>query len=131
MPPPGVELHGSETILVVEDQVEVRRFACNVLRTFGYRVLDAADGPEAIRVVHTVGEPIHLLLSDVVMPGMGGRELAVQLRALDPKLRVLFMSGYADDGMQRGALEPGIAYVSKPFLPNDLATKVRQVLEAS
>ncbi len=131
VPPPGVELHGSETILVVEDQVEVRRFACNVLRTFGYRVLDAADGPEAIRVVHTVGEPIHLLLSDVVMPGMGGRELAVQLRALDPKLRVLFMSGYADDGMQRGALEPGIAYVSKPFLPNDLATKVRQVLEAS
>jgi len=131
VPPPGVELHGSETILVVEDQVEVRRFACNVLRTFGYRVLDAADGPEAIRVVHTVGEPIHLLLSDVVMPGMGGRELAVQLRALNPKLRVLFMSGYADDGMQRGVLEPGIAYVSKPFLPNDLAAKVRQVLEAS
>lgn len=131
VPPPCVELHGSETILVVEDQVEVRRFACNVLRTFGYRVLDAADGAEAIRVVQTVGEPIHLLLSDVVMPGMGGRELAVQFRALNPKLRVLFMSGYADDGMRRGVLEPGIAYVSKPFLPNDLAAKVRQVLDAS
>jgi len=122
--------HGSETILVVEDQPDVRDFACGVLRTLGYRVLDAADGAEAIRLSETTGEPIHLLLSDVIMPGMTGREVAERLQSRDRQMRVLYMSGYTDDVVvDRGVLQAGVSYVAKPFSPDELAEKVRNALD--
>jgi two-component system, cell cycle sensor histidine kinase and response regulator CckA len=129
-PKPATGPHGSETILVVEDQPDVRDFACGVLRALGYRVLDAADGAEAIRVAQAATEPIHLLLSDVIMPGMTGREVAERLQLHDPRMRVLYMSGYTDDVVvDRGVLQAGVSYVAKPFSPDELADKVRQALD--
>jgi two-component system cell cycle sensor histidine kinase/response regulator CckA len=129
---PAGGLQGSETVLVVEDQADVRDFACCVLRTLGYRVLDAADGAEAIRVAQTAQEPIHLLLSDVIMPGMTGREAAAQVQLLHPRIRVLFMSGYTDDMVgRRSVMLQGLAHVAKPFSPDELGAKVRAVLDGA
>jgi two-component system, cell cycle sensor histidine kinase and response regulator CckA len=123
---------GSETVLVAEDEPSVRQLAARVLRACGYTVLEAADGEEALRVARAhAPEPIHLLLSDVVMPQLGGIELATQLRGLYPAQRVLFMSGYADlrsAPPDEGALE--VPLLQKPFTPMGLATAVREVLDA-
>ena len=128
-PPEDVPLYGSETILVVEDQPEVRRLAVAVLQSYGYRVLEAPHGGEALLTVESYAGPIHLMLTDVVMPRMTGKVLAERVQPLRPDMRVLYMSGYAADVMTRqGVFEPGMAYIDKPFTPEGLARKVREVL---
>ncbi len=117
---------GTETILVVEDKADVRKVAADVLRSCGYRVLEARDGQEALRVSEQHGEPIHLLLTDVVMPYMNGRELAQALGARRPETRVLYMSGYADDA----TLEHMSAFLAKPFTAESLARRARMALDA-
>jgi two-component system, cell cycle sensor histidine kinase and response regulator CckA len=124
-------LRGTETILLVEDEDPVRSVTRQLLERNGYTVLEAADGPSALALIDGNGAQslIDLLLTDVVMPGMSGRELADQLKARRPDLRVLFMSGYTDDTVVRhGMLEAGIAYLEKPFRPDLLLRKVRDVL---
>lgn len=120
---------GVETILVVEDQQAVRSFIKAALKQYGYHVIEASGGEEAIAVVKQHSGPIHLLLADVVLPGMNGKELSDKLRALRPKLKVLFTSGYTSDVIaHRGVLDYGVAYIPKPFNPDKLAAKVREVL---
>jgi CheY-like chemotaxis protein len=95
----------------------------------GYHVLEAGDAEEALKLVERYGEAIDLLLTDVVMPGLNGRELADQLLVLQPNLRVLFMSGYTNNMVvHQGILEEGLAFLEKPFTPEALAVKIRQVL---
>jgi signal transduction histidine kinase/ActR/RegA family two-component response regulator len=122
---------GVETILLVEDEPSVRDLTAHILRQLGYTVLEASHGDEALGLVQQhADERIHMLLSDVVMPRMNGRELADKLNTLRPELRVLLMSGYADEAIVRhGALEPGIAFLQKPFSPEILARKIREVLD--
>jgi two-component system, cell cycle sensor histidine kinase and response regulator CckA len=124
-------LRGSETILLVEDEAQVRAVALGILRRQGYRVLVAANGGEALLLCEKHSGMIDLLLSDVVMPQMSGPELARRLATLRPTTRVLCMSGYTDDAVIRHvALEAGIAFIQKPFTPDTLARKVREVLDA-
>jgi two-component system cell cycle sensor histidine kinase/response regulator CckA len=120
-------LGGRETVLVVEDQAEVRRYAAAVLKTYGYRVIPAEGASEALLLQER--EHIDLLLTDVVMPHVSGRELANRLKALQPGMKVLFMSGYTDNVIeQHGILEAGMEFIQKPFGPEELAAKVRAVL---
>jgi PAS domain S-box-containing protein len=122
---------GSETILVVEDEEVVRALACRGLRQQGYTVLEARHGLEALDRIEREGTPIDLVISDVVMPELSGRELGMRLAALRPELPVLYMSGYTgDDVIQRGLLEPGVPFQQKPFTPEGLARKVREMLDA-
>jgi PAS domain S-box-containing protein len=123
-------LGGDETILVVEDTEMVRGLVASTLRAYGYEVLAAAGAEEALALVHE-GEPrIDLLLTDVIMPGMNGRELADRLLALLPGLKVLFTSGYpADTILRLGIAESAAAYIEKPFLPDELARTIRGVLD--
>ncbi len=121
---------GTETILLVEDDAYVRELARRVLQRQGYTVLEAEDSQEALRLFLTHTAPIHLLLTDVVMPGISGKALAEQLTQTKPNLKVLFMSGYTDDAIMRhGVLDPGIAFLQKPFNPTALIRKVRTVLD--
>ena len=129
---PPLSPRGTETILLVEDETGVRRLSCTILESQGYTVLEAASGAEALEIARSHTGEIHLLATDVVMPGMSGRVLWDRLRALHPGPRVLFMSGYTDDAIARhGVLEPGIAFLQKPFTPFGLAQKVRDVLDAA
>jgi two-component system, cell cycle sensor histidine kinase and response regulator CckA len=121
---------GKETVLLVEDEEDVRTFTRHLLHSFGYKVLDASDGVEAMRVSEQHQEPIPLLISDVIMPRMGGRQLAENLKSIRPDLKVLFISGYTDDAIVRhGVLQSDVAFLQKPFTPTALASKVREVLE--
>ena len=123
---------GSETILLVEDEAAVRQFARRALEASGYVVLVAPDGVEALALAERHAAPIHVLLTDVVMPGMAGPELARRLAARRPTLRVLFCSGYTDDAtVLDGVREAGTPFLQKPFTPEDLIQKVRDVLSAS
>ena len=123
---------GSETVLVVEDQAEVRGLTTRILEARGYTVLAAENGGAAIQLAGRYVERIDLLLTDVVMPGMNGRELAVQLTALRRDLKVLFVSGYTGEAIrQHGLLELDAAFLQKPFTPDALARKVRDVLDAT
>jgi PAS domain S-box-containing protein len=123
---------GGETILLAEDEDTVRALARQVLETCGYRVLEAANGEEAVRLYARHEAPIDLLVSDVVMPYLGGRALADQLRTLNPQLKVLFLSGYtADSAAEHGVTEADFAYLQKPFTIRALAQKVRDVLDAA
>jgi two-component system, cell cycle sensor histidine kinase and response regulator CckA len=124
-------LEGDESILLVEDEEEVRPLIAEALRSYGYRVLEASNGAEAIDVAEREGQPVDLLLSDVVMPGMNGRELAEHLLLHWPTLKVLFTSGYpADTIIRHGIAQATTAYLEKPYLPEELARKVRKVLDA-
>ncbi|MEO8201729.1 MAG: response regulator [Gemmatimonadota bacterium] len=124
--------NGHETILVAEDEDLVRRLIRSVLEERGYRVLEAMNGVDALRVLAAHSDPIDALLTDTVMPRMGGLELARRARAQFPRLPVLFMSGYAgDDIRDRGLLEPGVPFVQKPFSPNVLAERVRWLLDGT
>ncbi len=124
--------HGTETVLLVEDELAVRLFATRVLREAGYTVVDAAIGDEALQLAHAHAGPIQLLLTDVVLPQMGGKALADTLVAHYPTLKVLFMSGYTDDAIvHHGRLDAGLAFLHKPFSPAALLRKVREVLEAA
>ena len=122
---------GTETILVVEDDPAVLTLSRRALEAQGYLVLAAADAADALRLVERHGGTIQLLLTDVVMPGMSGRDLADQLAARRPGIRVLYMSGYPGDAVvQHGDLPAGSAFLQKPFSPDVLARKVRDVLDA-
>jgi PAS domain S-box-containing protein len=126
---PEVDTRGTETVLVVEDVAAVRAVTREMLQRYGYHVLDAADGAAALQLAADHHAPIHLLLTDVVMPDLNGRDLAERLSAARPDMKVLFMSGYTDDAVVRhGILQEGIAYLQKPFTPRSLSAKVRKVL---
>jgi two-component system, cell cycle sensor histidine kinase and response regulator CckA len=125
-------LRGTETVLVVEDAASVRMVTRQVLERYGYAVLEAPNGDTALRLAAKHHGQIHLLLTDVVMPGLSGRQLAQQLAQLRPDMKVLYASGYADQAIvHHGILEAGIAYLQKPFTPETLGRRVRQVLDSS
>src|SRR5688572_19657685 len=129
--PLDAERRGSETVLVVEDEAEVRALARDILEMFGYTVLEAGRPQEALEMVERRREPIHLVLTDVVMPGMSVRALAEHLAMVAPEIRVLYMSGYTDDTVGRhGMLDSGTAFLEKPFTPQALSRKVRETLDA-
>ena len=121
---------GSQTILLAEDDGAVRRFARNILANHGYTVLDARDGDEALALAREHTGAIDLLVTDVVMPGLSGRDLAVRLTAERPDVRVLYTSGYSETMIVRAGIEPGLKLLPKPFLPADLLQKVGETLAA-
>jgi CheY-like chemotaxis protein len=123
---------GSETILLVEDEDQVRKLVRDTLRGEGYKVLDAPSAAEARRIAGAYKHPIHLLIADVVMPKEGGRELAAGLTARRPAMKVLFMSGYTDQAVVNSGLLTGeSAFIQKPFTPAALSRKVREILEGN
>jgi two-component system, cell cycle sensor histidine kinase and response regulator CckA len=125
----AIDGHGHETILVVEDEDLVRRTVVNALTKAGYHVLQAADGQESIAISAAYADKIDLLLTDVVMPGINGRQLATQMRASRPDLKILFMSGYTQDLiLSRDLVRPGVAFLEKAFTAEVLLDKVRRVL---
>jgi CheY-like chemotaxis protein len=128
-PAPARPARGTETVLIVEDDAAVRSLVRTVLANLGYHVLDAnsADGAISVASAHT--GPIHLLLTDVVMPHVSGRELARRLTTDRPRMRVLYMSGYDDAIVQRGAVDRDLAFLQKPITPEILLRKVREVLD--
>jgi PAS domain S-box-containing protein len=134
-PPPRDDIgylpKGDETILLVEDEESVRNLTAHVLREQGYAVLEAANGSEAMNVAGDhAAEKIHLLLTDVVMPQMGGRELAKRLKVIRPTTKILFTSGYPDSTIiYQGLLDPDVDFIAKPISPSTLARKVREVLD--
>jgi CheY-like chemotaxis protein len=122
---------GTETVLLVEDEASVRELASEILQLAGYTVFVACNGAEALRICADHTGPIHLLLTDVVMPGMSGPEVVRALAPLRPEMQVLYMSGYTGDTLGRhGALEPARAFLPKPFTPEGMTQKVRAVLDA-
>jgi len=121
---------GWETVLLVEDEEVVRELTAAALKQYGYQVLVARDPEEALDICEKVESSIHLLLTDVVMPGMSGRQLAERLTARYQDLKVLYISGYAENAISHhGVLDPGIAFLAKPFTPNALVSRVRKVLD--
>ncbi len=121
---------GTETLLLVEDEPAVRALAASALRGRGYTVLEAANGAEALRTAQDHAEEVALLITDVVMPLLGGKELADRLQATRPDMKVLYVSGYTENTVvHHGVLEPGISFLSKPFTPASLARKVRDILD--
>ncbi len=121
---------GTETILLVEDDPGIRSLARVALQSYGYRVLEAANGPEGVEVGRTHPGTIHLLATDVVLPKASGREVAEQLRPARPTMKVLYVSGYTDDAIVRhGVLTADLAFLQKPYTPSTLARKVREVLD--
>jgi len=130
-PARGPAATGHETVLVVEDYGPVRHMVREVLSSLGYTVLVAADGEEALRVSRSHPGEIDLLVTDVVMPRLGGKDLATALRRERPDLRVLYSSGYTENAIvQQGTLKPGVAFIPKPYRPSDFADKVRSLLDS-
>ena len=127
----GLVPRGTETLLVVEDDPGVRALACGILEAQGYEVLAASNGAEALETArqHT-GRPISLVLTDVIMPVMGGNMMAEWLKTMNPDLKILFSSGYTDDAiLHHGVLQPGIQFIPKPYTPSALAHRVRELLD--
>jgi two-component system cell cycle sensor histidine kinase/response regulator CckA len=123
---------GSESILVVEDEATVRALASRILRNRGYEVLEAADGMEALSISQQHAGEIHLVLTDVVMPGIGGKDLVSQLKAARPDIKALYVSGYTDNAIiYHGVLDRNVAFLQKPFTTDGLARKVREVIDHS
>ncbi len=122
---------GMETILIVEDDLAVQDLVCQFLGHQGYRILRATDSEDALRICKEYTDPIHLMLTDVVMPRISGRELATRCSRIRSNLRVLFMSGYTGDAMaNHGVLDPGLQFIPKPFSPSALACKIRELLDS-
>jgi signal transduction histidine kinase len=130
--PRTVEVRGgNETVLLVEDEAAVRSMARHILQMNSYNVLEASSGMEALSISEQCTDPIHIMVTDVVMPQLSGRQLAERLAPVRPEMKVLYMSGHADDDVVRHrVLEPGMPYLQKPFTPVGLASKVREVLNA-
>jgi CheY-like chemotaxis protein len=127
--PDSVNLHGTETILLVEDEVEVRSLMYRVLTQYGYTILEAANGNEALELCKQYADSIDLVITDLIMPQMGGPEMVKKLNELRPEAKVLFMSGYTDRVLgQQGFLEDYKTFMQKPFTPLALVQKVREVL---
>jgi two-component system cell cycle sensor histidine kinase/response regulator CckA len=123
---------GTETVLVVEDDPIVRQVELSVLRSAGYTVLEAENGEEALRVAGACDRRIDLLLTDIIMPGMNGKDLADIMRKRHEGVKVLFCSGYAEDVIvHHGILDAGIAFLQKPFTPRALTTKLREILNGN
>ena len=128
----GAAPGGTETILVVEDDEMIRSLIRDILESTGYRVLVADDPESGMKLIGEQQDEIHLLLTDLVLPGMSGRELVDRVSKLKPEMRVLFMSGYSDEAVARhGILEPGLAFLQKPFSRDGLVRKVREVLDGA
>jgi two-component system, cell cycle sensor histidine kinase and response regulator CckA len=124
--------HGGETILLVEDEAAVRELVRQVLQAMGYTVLEAANGEQALQLSRVHRGPIHLLLADVVLPGLSGPEVADQLTSTRPEIHVIYMSGYVQDTIKRyGILERQRVFLQKPFTPAALLASVREALDAS
>jgi two-component system cell cycle sensor histidine kinase/response regulator CckA len=118
--------------LLVEDDQLVRQIARRILQSHGYTVLEARNGNEALQILKQQRGPIDLMLTDLVMPGLNGRELASRLTSRYPEMKVLFMSGYVDNGvMDKNMAGPGLVYIQKPFEAHALARKVRELLDSS
>ena len=123
---------GSETVLLVEDEEVVRGLARQILEDSGYRVLVAQQGEEAVRLCNDYANEIHMLLTDVVMPGAGGKVVADRLSAMRPGIKVLFMPGYTDEAIvHHGVLDSNVEFIQKPFSPLGLSKKVREVLDSN
>ncbi|MBW1724692.1 MAG: response regulator [Deltaproteobacteria bacterium] len=121
---------GSESVLVVEDNHSLRKLVCNILEKYGYQVQEAPNGEEALKVIAENEKPIHLLVTDVIMPGMGGRMLAERLQSQQPDIKVLFMSGYMDQTISHQDLSAAeLNFIEKPFSPQKLANKIREILD--
>jgi two-component system, cell cycle sensor histidine kinase and response regulator CckA len=122
---------GGYTVLVVDDEEAVRRLACRMLTWTGYQALEATHGREAIATLEQHAGGIHLVLTDIKMPGMNGRELGRQVEQRWPGKPILYMSGFASEVFRGGLLEPGAPFLAKPFTQEDLAIKVRSLLAGS
>src|SRR5437867_3063424 len=123
-------VEGRETVLLVEDEPVVRELAAFTLQERGYTVFEAANGEEGLRIAKEKNGNIDLVLTDVVMPVMGGKEMADAIRASHPQTRILFASGYTEDALgHHGVLQPGVAFLQKPYLTATLARIVREVLD--
>ena len=121
---------GTETILVAEDEADVRRFVSLLLEGLGYKVILAADGDDAINKFNENRDKIHLLVLDVIMPKKNGKDVYNIIREMRPDIKVLFTSGYDDEIIQRqGILEKGHSFISKPFVPTELLKKIREILD--
>ena len=129
--PPVHRRKGSESLLVIEDQDSVRALIVQALKQDGYRVIEAASGEEALRKASSLAEPVQALITDVIMPHMSGLVLAKRLRMIWPNIRVLFISGYVDPRQSTFLDEPNAAFIQKPFLPDDLARSLRDLLDKS
>jgi CheY-like chemotaxis protein len=126
---PG-SMRGRETVLLVEDEIMILRVAREILAGLGYGVVTATDGGQALQLARAMTEPIHLLITDVVMPRMGGRELATRLLEVRPEMRVLYSSGYTENAIvEHGVLDEGVNFLQKPYTPVALARSVREVLD--
>jgi CheY-like chemotaxis protein len=129
-PKPGGRRLGLETVLVVEDEPKVREVAVRALESGGYRVLAASGGEEALRLALGEAGPVHLVLTDVVMPGLGGREVARRVLELKPEARVLYVSGHTRDAIgKEGVRDDGIEFLPKPFTATTLLDRVRSLLD--
>lgn len=121
---------GSETVLVVEDEEILLELIQEVLEMHGYQVLAALDGNEAMELCERHPSPIHLMLTDVMLPNQNGRELAEYLSPLHPEMKILFMSGYTEEAMMfQGLVETALPFIQKPFTPMDLVRRVRETIE--
>ena len=123
------DLHGSEVVLLVEDNESVREFAKSQLITLGYQVLEAANGKDALKILVQRAD-IQLLFTDIVMPGgLNGRELALEACRINPKLKVLYSSGYAENAiLHEGLLDKDVQFLSKPYTRRELAARIRELL---
>jgi DNA-binding response OmpR family regulator len=120
---------GGYTVLVVDDEEAVRRLAVRMLTWTGFKAIEARHGREALAAIEQHSGPVHLVLTDIKMPGMNGRELGRQVEARWPGKPILYMSGFASEVFQGGLLEPDAPFLAKPFTQDDLAAKVRSLLE--